>query len=81
MNDPIIIKEIQKNTNNKIKISVQEYKGKWFLDLRNYLLTENGEIPTKKGIALHSESIADVIEGLLKGAEELKKIENSNGEQ
>jgi hypothetical protein len=69
----MLIAEIQKNMKEKIRVSIEEYRGTRFIDCRVYFEDENGEWrPTKKGIALNADSIKEVIEALQKASKELK---------
>lgn len=61
----MIISEIEKNTKEKIRVSIEEFKGHMFVDCRVYFVDDTGTWrPTKKGIALNSECIEDVINAL-----------------
>ena len=65
----MLITEIEKNPNEKIRVSIAEYRNSRFIDCRVYYLTDNGDwLPTKKGIALNS----GVIDGVIKALEEAK---------
>lgn len=67
-----VIKEIKKNTKQIVRICLSEYKNNTFLDLRIYLLQEDGSyVPSKKGIALNKNVLPEVIEGLMSGLEQL----------
>jgi 16S rRNA G966 N2-methylase RsmD len=49
----MLIAEIQKNLKERVRVSIEEYRGHKFIDLRVYFEAENAEWkPTKKGIAL-----------------------------
>ena len=62
--------EIQKNSREVIRISDSEYEGHKFIDLRIWY-SDNGEYkPTKKGISFHPSKIGQVVDGILKIAEE-----------
>lgn len=59
------INEIEKNTKEKIRVSIEEFKGHRFIDCRVYFADDAGAWhPTKKGIALNNECIEDVIKAL-----------------
>lgn len=61
------IAEIEKNTKERIRVSIEEFRGSRFVDCRVYFENEDGAwIPTKKGIALNDESIGPVIKALQK---------------
>jgi hypothetical protein len=68
-----MIGEIVKNTREKIRISVTEYKEHWYIDCRVYFEGKEGNwLPTKKGIALNADAIDGVIELLKEASKELK---------
>ena len=70
------IGEIRKG-NDKIIITVKEFKGKQYIDLRTYFENDQGEwIPTKKGISLTPDNLDDMI-GFLR---EAKKAVPDKGE-
>jgi hypothetical protein len=55
------IGEIQKGK-DKIIVTVKEFKGKQYIDLRTHFENDQGEwIPTKKGISLTPDNIDDMI--------------------
>lgn len=61
----MVIAEIDKNAKEKIRISLEEYRGHKFIDCRVYFEDESGTWrPTKKGIALNHETIDEVIKAL-----------------
>jgi hypothetical protein len=60
------IGEIQKGK-DKIIVTVKEFKGKQYIDLRTHFENDQGEwIPTKKGISLTPDNVDDMIEFLQK---------------
>ena len=66
---PKIVKEIQKNKREIIRISDGEYEGHKFIDLRIWY-DDNGDYrPTKKGISFNPSLAKEVIEGILEIAE------------
>ena len=61
-----IIGEIQKNSKEKIIISINEYEGHKYIDLRVYY-EDNKTLdlkPTRKGIALSKKNIKEIIKFL-----------------
>ena len=72
-----VIGEVQKNKREKIIVSVNEYQGFKYVDLRIHYEDEvSGDYkPTKKGVALSSKVIPEVVELIVKGAEDLQGIE------
>ncbi len=69
-----IIGEIQRNSMERIKVSVETYKDHTFIDLRTYFEDDQGEWrPTKKGITIQLDKIGDVID-LIKKADEVVRV-------
>ena len=51
-----LIASIAKNPDEEIRVSLREYKGHPFIDIRVYWKPPEGEPgPTKKGVTLHPE--------------------------
>ncbi|MCK4904894.1 transcriptional coactivator p15/PC4 family protein [bacterium] len=70
-----IIKDIEKNANNKIRVSISEFKGNNYVDVRVFYEDDEGEYkPTKKGVAFRPELISQVIDGLLQAEKEIKNL-------
>ncbi len=69
-----LIGEVTKNSKEKILISLNEYQGHKYVDLRVHYEDEtSGEYkPTKKGIALSVKVIPEIISKLQEGFEQLK---------
>jgi len=64
----MLIGEIQKNSIEKIRVILSEYKGYKFIDIRVYVEDDKGEwIPTKKGIAVPPDKVDEIV-SLLKEA-------------
>jgi hypothetical protein len=71
----VLICEVEKNTKERIRISIEDFKGHKFIDCRVYFQDEAGEWhPTKKGIALNADTVDEVIDGLKKAGEKLESI-------
>ena len=67
-----MIEEIEKNSQQKIRISIEVYNTHHYVDVRVYYRNENGEWhPTKKGITLNDETIDPVIKALRKARRKL----------
>jgi len=57
----MVIGEIQKGT-DKIIVTVKEFKGKTYVDIRTYFENDQGEMmPTKKGVSLTPENLDEII--------------------
>ena len=70
------IGEIPKG-NDKIIVTVKEFKGKQYIDLRTHFQNDQGEwIPTKKGISLTPDNLDEMIQFLQKA----KKAAAGKGE-
>ena len=76
-----LIGEFDKNSVEKIKVHLQEWKGSTYIDLRIWIKPDagenGGEIATKKGLTLHVELIPDLIAALEKAREaiQIKAVE------
>lgn len=69
----MIIGEIEKNTKERIRVSIEEFHGHTLINCRVYFKTDSGEWrPTKKGIALGMNNIDEVIELLKEAGKKLK---------
>lgn len=56
------IGEIQKTGTDRIIVTVKEFKGKTYVDVRNFFENDEGEmVPTKKGISLTPENLDELI--------------------
>jgi hypothetical protein len=74
-----MIAEICKNSKEKIRVSVEVYRGHKFIDCRVYFEDKAGRwCPSKKGITLSAETANEVIEALQKGTEELALCRRRN---
>ncbi len=72
----MIINEIEKNTKEKIRVSIEVYQWHMFIDCRVYFADDTGTWrPTKKGIALTSKCINDVIKALEEASTRLAELE------
>lgn len=63
--EPKIIATIPRSATEKLQISINEFKGKSYLDMRIFYTTDEGAtwLPTKKGVTCSPENI-----GMLKDA-------------
>ena len=62
--------EEEKSPTEIIRIALNEYKGKEYIDIRQHFKADSGDyLPNKKGVTFNPEVIDEVIEGLksLKG--------------
>jgi hypothetical protein len=71
----MIIGEIPKGA-DKIIVSVKEFKGKQYIDIRTFFENDQGEmVPTKKGISFTPENLDEAIRLL----QEAKKAAGEKG--
>jgi hypothetical protein len=62
MEGAMIIGEIQKTGTDRIIVTVKEFKGKTYIDVRNFFENDEGEmVPTKKGVSLTPENLDELI--------------------
>jgi len=60
----------KKNVQEKVRVTLMEFKGYRLLDLRVYVQDEEGrEVPTRKGLTLSRELVGELFEGLRKAIE------------
>lgn len=72
----MLVCELEKNMREKIRVSLEYYRGTIFVDLRVYWQDEQGEWrPSKKGIALSGACIGQVVEALGKASAKLEEVE------
>ena len=68
----MIIGEIQKTGTDKIIVTIKEFKGKTYIDVRNFFENDEGEmIPTKKGVSLTPENLDELIHLLTEAKKKL----------
>ena len=68
------IGEIQKTGTDKIIVTVKEFKGKTYIDVRNFFENDEGEmVPTKKGVSLTPENLDELIHLLGEAKKNLPK--------
>ena len=72
------MKEVQKNTQEKIRVEKRKYKGREFVDVRTYYLDDSGEWkPSPKGITFKVELIDEIISAL-ESERERRPLESSS---
>jgi hypothetical protein len=68
----VVIKEIQRNSNEIIRVEVSEFKGHELINIRIWYSSidqNTGELtykPTQKGVALNIEHFAELKDGILR---------------
>lgn len=72
--EKILLASIPKNDTERLEISISEYKGKKYLDLRNFYTTDEGQswLPTKKGVTIYPDNLELLKDSIEKAMEELK---------
>jgi hypothetical protein len=66
MSDLRQIGELEKNSSTKIVFSVTEYKGSYYVDVREFIKSETYEGFTKKGLRFHRDKLDDFMANLRK---------------
>lgn len=70
------IGSVQKNSQEEIRVTIQDYQGTDLIDLRTYWQNDAGDwLPTKKGISLTHHVTQDVIKLLQKAFKKLQEQE------
>jgi len=66
MEEGIVVHSFQRNPEEEVRFCVREYKERRYIDVRLWFLPANGEEfrPTKKGITLSLEYLAEIKKGL-----------------
>ncbi len=67
-----LIGEAERNNKEKIKVSIEEYKGHTFVDCRIYWDDNGTWRPSKKGITFNGECIDEVITMLQRASRALE---------
>jgi len=68
----MIIGEIQRTGTDKIIVTVKEFKGKTYIDVRTFFENDDGEmVPTKKGVSLTPENLDELIRLLAEAKKQL----------
>jgi len=83
-NNQKILTEFQKNSLEIIRVSSVDYQGNHYIDLRTWVEGDRDgrreEIPTRKGLRIHSELLPDLIQALQQAEDLFKKrfVKDSN---
>lgn len=68
----MMIGEIERNETEVVRIGVEEYKGRKYVDIRTYFENDAGEWkPTKKGVTVAPEKMDEFMELVRKAKEAL----------
>ncbi|MCC8396313.1 transcriptional coactivator p15/PC4 family protein [Paraburkholderia sp. MMS20-SJTR3] len=58
--------DIRKSDSERLRVTVSEYRGRTFIDLRVWYSIESGDYkPGRAGVSLRPDQIAEVVQGLL----------------
>lgn len=77
MADAKILATIERSDTEQLQISVSEYKGKSYLNMRIYYTTDEGAtwLPTKKGVTFSPEQLDLLTEAIEAAREEFMAVE------
>lgn len=74
---PMELGRVPKNKKEVIMVSIGEYGGKRYIDIRTHLIAGNGDtLPTKKGITLNLRTFEPVAKLMLDAYKALKEIQD-----
>ena len=76
--EPKIIATIPRSATEKLQISINEFKGKSYLDMRIFYTTDDGAtwLPTKKGVTCSPENIELLKDAVEEAVKEFASVEN-----
>jgi hypothetical protein len=69
----MLVGDIEKSANERLKVSLNNYKGSDFIDIRVYFEADDDWKPTKKGVTIHPDRLEELIQLLQKAKEEWDK--------
>ena len=74
-----IIATIPRSATEQLQISINEYKGKSYLDLRIFYTTDDGInwLPTKKGVTVSPDNLELLKDAIEEAMQELMSIEDA----
>ena len=72
-----ILATIDRTDTEQLQISISEYKGKSYFNLRIYYTTDDGAtwLPTKKGVTVSPDNLQTLKDAVEKAMEELLTVE------
>ena len=75
--EPKIIATIPRSATEKLQISINEFKGKSYLDMRIFYTTDDGAtwLPTKKGVTCSPENIELLKDAVGEAVKEFASVE------
>ncbi len=77
--EPKIIATIPRSATERLQISINEYKGKSYLDLRIFYTTDDGAkwLPTKKGVTCSPDNIENLRDAIDEAMKEFMSVEEA----
>jgi hypothetical protein len=77
MADSKILATIERSDTEQLQISVSEYRGKSYLNMRIFYTTDEGEtwLPTKKGVTFSPDQLDLLTEAIEEAKQEFMKAE------
>lgn len=72
-----VLARIDRSGNQSLQVSITEYKGKTYLDLRIFYTTDEGETwrPTQKGVTVYPEDLETLADAIEEAKKEFLAIE------
>ena len=82
MEYPQILATVPRSATEEIQISINEYRGKKYLDLRVYYTTDDGLnwSPTKKGVTFSPDKLGELKDAIEKAIAEFGVTEETSEE-
>ena len=77
MAEPKLIATVPRSATEQMQISINEYKGKSYLDMRIYYTTDDGAnwLPTKKGVTCSPDNLEILRDAIDAAMQEFMTIE------
>jgi hypothetical protein len=61
----VIVSKFQRNPTEEVRTTLKEFKGRHYIDIRIYFLSDSGQWkPTRKGISLSVEYLSELKEAI-----------------
>ena len=71
--EQVEIGRLPKNNSSETVVRINKFKGKTYVDIRNFTKSNGNLYPTTKGISIHYKSLSPMLDLLEKAEEELNK--------
>ncbi len=77
--EPKLIATVPRSATEQLQISINEYKGKSYLDMRIYYTTDDGLnwLPTKKGVTVSPENLELLKDAIDEAMKEFMAVEDA----